>query len=354
MVTTLSTKLHRPGAHALTDFRVRTATADDLGALYDLAVATGGGFTTLPADRAALARKLERHRLSLGQIDLAPRDQVFLLLLENAATGEVVGTANLHACLGQDWPFYSYRVSRVHQTSREVGKKVSADVLLVVNEFDGATEVGGLFLRPDHRRGGLGRLLARSRYLFIAQHRACFAERVVAEMRGYHEPAGRSAFWDAVGRHFFDMDYLEADHLNAVHGNQFISDLMPRYPVYIRMLPAEAQAVIGQPHRDGRRAYDLLLEEGFRDEGYVDIFDAGPTLWAPTDELRAVRDSGVAPARLGDPGRAPTRLIAAGRGVEFRVACGGAAIEGEELVIAPAMAATLGVGARAQVRHVSF
>ncbi|MFP5456326.1 MAG: arginine N-succinyltransferase, partial [Alphaproteobacteria bacterium] len=50
------------------------------------------------------------------------------------------------------------------------------------------------------------------------------------------------------------------------------------------------QAAIGKVHDDGRAARALLLEEGFREEGYVDIFDAGPTLVAEIDQLRAVRD----------------------------------------------------------------
>jgi arginine/ornithine N-succinyltransferase beta subunit len=41
-------------------FRLRAATAADLEPLYEMAKLTGGGFTNLPADRNALARKLER------------------------------------------------------------------------------------------------------------------------------------------------------------------------------------------------------------------------------------------------------------------------------------------------------
>jgi arginine N-succinyltransferase len=70
-------------------------------------------------------------------------------------------------------------------------------VLHLVNDFDGASEIAGLFLHPDARTGGMGAMLARSRYLFIAQHRERFGDQVVAELRGWME-GDTSPFWDAV------------------------------------------------------------------------------------------------------------------------------------------------------------
>src|SRR3546814_7653885 len=107
---------------------------------------------------------------------------------------------------------------------------------MLSNDLNGASEVGGLFLHPAARAGGLGLLLARSRYLFIARHRARFGDRILAELRGVIDEAGGSPFWDGVAGKFFGMTFQEADQFNAVHGNQFIADLMPKHPVYIAML----------------------------------------------------------------------------------------------------------------------
>ena len=87
------------------------------------------------------------------------------------------------------------------------------------------------------------------------------------------------------------MDFSKADYLSSLGNYQFISDLMPKHPVYIRLLPPEAQAVIGVPHEGSRPAVELLTREGFRFEGCVDVFDAGPTLHCPRDEIRSVRHS---------------------------------------------------------------
>ena len=159
-----------------------------------------------------------------------------MLVLENTDTGEVRGTCQMMTQVGQRWPFYSYRLTTLTQHSQELERTVRADLLSLVTDLEGSSEVGGLFLHPGERAGGLGMLLARSRYLFIAMHRARFADRILAELRGIIDERGGSPFWDGVAGRFFGMSFQEADYFNAINGNQFIADLMPKHPVYIAML----------------------------------------------------------------------------------------------------------------------
>ena len=51
---------------------------------------------------------------------------------------------------------------------------------------------------------------------------------MIAEMRGVIDDQGRSAFWDAVGKHFFEIDFPKADYLSMVN-KKFIADLMPTF-----------------------------------------------------------------------------------------------------------------------------
>jgi arginine N-succinyltransferase len=104
---------------------------------------------------------------------------------------------------------------------------------------------------------------------------------------------GYSPFWEALGRKFFKMDFNEADRITAETNNQFITDLMPKYPIYTELLAQEAQDVIGKTHPDGKGARRLLETEGFRYENCVDIFDAGPTLVVPRDQIRTVKESKI-------------------------------------------------------------
>ncbi|MET0309348.1 MAG: arginine N-succinyltransferase [Sphingomonas sp.] len=266
---------------------VRPVCAEDIEALLALAALTGGGMTNLPADREALSEKIAWSERSLAETITAPEDEFYLLVLEDGH-GRVIGTASIFSRLGARWPFYSYKRSRVTHVSRDLERTFSTHLLHLVNDFDGATEVGGLFLHPSARTGGLGGLLARSRYLFIARHRERFADTVIADLRGWIAD-GRSPFWDAIAGPFFGSDFHDADFHNALHGNQFIADLMPRYPIYISMLPEAAREAIGRPHDASVAALRMLEAEGFIHDGYCDIFDGGPTVHARTDAIRTVR-----------------------------------------------------------------
>ena len=151
-----------------------------------------------------------------------------------------------------------------------------------------------MYLDENFRKNGNGSLLARTRYLFMAQFRDRFPESVMADLRGSFDKNGNSPFWNAVGSHFFEMDFAEADLYGAVNGNQFIADLMPKQPIYVNMLPADAQAVIGQCNVVGKPAMRMLEAEGFRWNGHVDIFDAAPSVDTKIDDIRSIKDSKLA------------------------------------------------------------
>jgi arginine N-succinyltransferase len=302
----------------MNSFRIRAARDEDLQHLYEMAKLTGGGFTNLPPDKPALRAKLDRSHAAFARGDEEDAtDDLFVLILENVETGEVRGTCQIFTRVGQKWPFYSYRIGTVTKHSQELKRTFRAEILSLVNDLEGCSEVGGLFLHPGERAGGLGLLLARARYLFIAQHRARFADRILAELRGVIDEAGGSPFWDGVAGRFFGMNFQQADEFNATHGNQFIADLMPKHPVYTAMLSESARSVIGLPHPSGRAAMRMLENEGFAFESYIDIFDGGPTMTARTDQVKTVREAQQATIATIDTGGEPA-LVAAGRLSSFQ------------------------------------
>ncbi|MBV9900224.1 MAG: arginine N-succinyltransferase, partial [Alphaproteobacteria bacterium] len=220
-------------------------------------------------------------------------------------------------------PFYSYHMSNLTQSSPELAKTFRNQLLTLTTDLEGSSEVGGLFLHPESRAGGLGSLLARSRYLFMKLHRQRFGDRTLAELRGVMDEAGNAPFWDALAGRFFDMSFPEADEFNAVHGTRFIADLMPKTPIYTAMLPESGRAVMGLPHPSGRAAMKMLEREGFHHDCYIDIFDGGPTMIAATDQIRTIRDSrALRVAAVEEEVEGPALLLAAGRGPGFRACCG--------------------------------
>jgi arginine N-succinyltransferase len=304
-------------------FRVRPAGNDDFQAIYEMAKLTGGGFTNLPPDRGALVEKLIRSEKGFASDATEPTDDMFLFVLENADTGQIRGTCQLFSMVGIEAPFYSYRIGTLTQTSKALGKTFRAQMLNLTTDLEGSSEVGGLFLHPGERAGGLGLLLARSRYLFMKLHRQRFARRVIAELRGVIDESGGSPFWDAIAGRFFAMNFQEADEFNAAHGTQFIADLMPKTPIYTAMLPETATHVMGVPHPSGRAAMRMLEREGFRQDCYVDIFDGGPTMVADTDNVATIRDSReLVLGAVEDEVEGPGMIFAAGTLRTFAAACG--------------------------------
>jgi len=333
-------------------FVIRAARDEDLQPLYEMAKLTGGGFTNLPPEKGALRNKLARSHEAFARTNDDLIDELFVLVLENVETGEVRGTCQIFTQVGQKWPFYSYRLGMVTKHSQELDRTFRAELLSLVNDLEGSSEVGGLFLHPKERAGGLGMLLARSRYLFIARHRARFGDRILAELRGVIDEAGGSPFWDGVAGRFFGMSFQEADEFNALHGNQFIADLMPKHPIYTAMLTESARAVIGRPHPSGRAAMRMLENEGFAYENYVDIFDGGPTMTARTDRVKTIaeaRTSSVSAIADGGDGA----LVATGTLADFRCGYGKIAQDGDTVRIDPASAEAIGIAAGDEVIHVA-
>ena len=299
-------------------YRIRPASGEDFRAIYQLAKLTGGGFTNLPADRGTLIAKLDRAGKSFARKEERQAGDLYVFVLEDPKTGKIRGTCQVFGQVGVVQPFYSYHISTLTQTSQELGKTFRNQRLSLTTDLEGSSEVGGLFLHPEMRAGGWGALLARSRYLFMKQHRARFGDRTLAELRGVMDEAGHAPFWDALAGKFFGMSFPEADEFNAVHGTRFIADLMPRSPIYLALLTEEAKGVIGQPHPSGRAALRMLEHEGFVFDRYIDIFDGGPTVTARTDDIRTVREAQAEKVTEIADGGPVKVLAAAGRLNKFR------------------------------------
>ena len=299
-------------------FVIRPARGEDFGAIYEMAKLTGGGFTNLPPDRGTLVAKLARSDDSFARTEDGQQGDMYMFVLEDPKQKVVRGTCQIFGQVGVIQPFYSYHLSTLTQSSPELGKTFRNQLLTLTTDLEGCSEVGGLFLHPAQRSGGWGGLLARSRYLFMREHRARFGERTLAELRGVMDEAANCPFWDGLAGRFFGMSFPEADEFNAVHGTRFIADLMPRTPIYVSLLDESAQAVIGQPHSSGRPALRMLEEEGFHYDRYIDIFDGGPTVVARTDAIRSVREAATETVQeIGEDGQ--TKVLAAtGRLKDFK------------------------------------
>lgn len=276
---------------------IRPISSGDLNELLTMAKNAGVGFTSLPANRDLLREKIQRSEAAFSVERDPSHNQSYLFVAEDLNTGQIAGVCGIESALGLDEPWYNYRMGTLVHASPQLNVYGRSNTLSLSNDHTGCSELCTLFLGADYRHSKNGSLLSKSRFLFLANFPERFDRRIIAEMRGVSDAQGHSPFWEGLGRHFFAMDFSEADYLSGLGNKSFIAELMPKLPIYTDLLSEEARKVIGQVHQNTVPALKMLEKEGLSNQGYVDIFDGGPTIEAEVAKIRAVKDSRTFVAR---------------------------------------------------------
>lgn len=332
---------------------IRPIRSSDYDALYQIAVESGHGFTSLPVNEELLRSKIKRVEESfVKQLD-KPFDEGYLMVLEDTETGEVVGTCGLEAAVGMVDAFYHYRLGTEVYHSEQIDVRNEVETLTLCHDYTGSAELCTLFLRESYRKNNNGRMLSRSRFLFLAQHAARFGETVIAEMRGESDAEGNSPFYSWLQQHFLGIDFVQADYLSGLGQKAFMAEMMPKNAVYVCLLPEEAQKVIGEVHRNTRPALNLLQAEGFRCRGYVDIFDGGPTVECNINDIRSVKESRLLTVNIGEmPASTTGYIISNTLLADYRATSADLLVsdETDEVTISAELAAGLMVAQGEQIR----
>lgn len=335
---------------------VRHATPDDVEALFELMAVVEVGMTSLPKDKAVLQRRLAQTADTLaGKVDKAAGR--YLFVLENHQTGKIVGISAIEVAVGKKEPFYDFRIMTQVHSSKELDVYNSLDVLVMSNDYTGASELCSLFVHPDYRSSDNGKLISKARMMFMAAFPDCFAQTVMAEMRGYFDEQGVSPFWTHFSSKFFKVDFDKVDYLIGTANKGFIAELMPRFPIYLDFVADEAKDAIGKVHPNTASALNLLEGEGLRFKNHIDIIDGGPKVEAAIKDLRAVEDSHVLTVAiddsLGDLTDSQAYLVANDDYINFRTAVvqlGSSCISHDSVQLSSEIAKALGVKVGEKVR----
>ncbi len=306
-------------------FVIRRAKLEDMGTLLKLARTVH--FINLPADSDAIGAKIAVSRASFqraasrterkkdlkpgrksrdGRVQgltagLAETDQ-FMFVLEDTESGSVLGTSQLIAHMGGPGnPNFGFKLEKRHFFAGDIKTGTSHIVARLYKDESGPTEIGGLILQSASRGANLGRFLSWVRFHFIGMRREMFADRVLAEMMAPVTDDGRSLFWEYLGRRFIPLSYIEAD-TQCGRSREFIAALLPHEDIYLSLLPPAARDVVGVVHKETVPARRILEQLGFAFRDFVDPFDAGPQLEAPTDDIPLV--GMTRPRVMGDPAEA--------------------------------------------------
>lgn len=268
----------------------RLVQTSDLESLLRVCQGADSRVYTLPRTRAEWERAIE------GSVDAAsrsvdvPGEEQYLLVLESDE-GELLGVAAIRATAGSQGTYFAFRNDVIHHASRDLAITNSVHVLTLSSDLTEHTQMSSFFV--DQRVSVAdAAVLSRARLALAGVDRARFAQNFIVSLAGWCDQTHASPFWDALGRKFFAMDFIDAER--AVSGGRnrsLIVELMPHYPVYVPMLPPAARAAIGQLHEHARLPFEILSGEGFGSEIYVDIFDGGPILEAHGSKLKTLATS---------------------------------------------------------------
>ncbi|SDR99603.1 arginine N-succinyltransferase [Pseudomonas prosekii] len=273
---------------------LRPVELTDLPQLQQLARDSLVGVTSLPDDSERLREKILDSNDSFNRDVESNGPENYFFVLEDLATERLTGCSEILATAGFAEPFYSLRNRHFTSASRELNIEHGVPALSLCHDLSGHTLLRGFHIDAALVRTPFSELLSRARLLFIAAHTARFSEAVITEIVGYSDEQGQSPFWNALGKHFFDLPYVEAERLCGLQSRTFLAELMPHYPIYVPMLPPAAQECIGRVHPDGQEAFDILEREGFETNSYIDLFDGGPTLFARTSTINSITRSHTA------------------------------------------------------------
>jgi arginine N-succinyltransferase len=77
----------------------------------------------------------------------------------------------------------------------------------------------------------------------------------------------------------------------------------------------------------------MLETEGFRFQGLIDIFDAGPTVAARRDDIKTVREARRLRLKLGEDAYGEEALVSTGAISQFRAVRAPVLIDGETAIL---------------------
>jgi arginine N-succinyltransferase len=326
-------------------FVVRPVHVADIPALEALAETATPGVHTLPRTRKSIAHAVERSTASFASRPERPGEEAYFFVLESAEDKALAGTATIAATAGSYGTFFAFRNDVIQQVSRDLDISHSVHALSLCSDLTGHSQLSGFYLRNRRRAGSEAQLLSRARLLFAALAPQRFSDRFFAAMAGITDVNACSPFWEALGRKFFQMDFLEAERIiEGARNRTLIVELMPHYPVYVPLLPHDAQAAMGRVHTEGALPLRILSDEGFEPDKYIDLFDGGAILQARRNALRSFCQA--LPSRVAsqtvhaDSGPKVACLIAAAREPDFRaivVECVSPDLSGSVVLEADAM-----------------
>lgn len=272
-------------------FVLRSVSESDLNDLYELSGTVF--FINLPHDKHLIKEKISKSLRTFKQPQADLSKNFYMFVLEDLKQNRVIGVSIIHAQHGTEQePHFYLRVGSEHKYSQTINTGFVHGTLKLGLETNGPTEIGGLVVDPSYRGNGekLGKQISFVRFLYMSMYKERFKPIVHSELMPPLDANGDSPLWEAIGRRFMNMDYVEADELSRSN-KEFILSLYPADNIYMTLLPYEARNAIGKVGKDTLPVKNMLEKIGFKYTNEVDPFDGGPHYRANINEIDPIKNS---------------------------------------------------------------
>ena len=271
-------------------FILRSVRTEDLKDLYKLSQMMV--FINLPADEEMISAKIQSSMKSFNNPSSDLFKNYYIFVLEDKSTNEILGVSMIHAQHGtENEPHFYLSVGQESKFSNTINTGFVHGTLKLGLDYNGPTEIGGLILNPDFRGHNekLGKQLSFVRFLYMARNPERFKPMVHSELMPPFDKNGNSPLWEAIGRKFLNMNYVEADILSRSN-KEFILSLFPSENIYQTLLPMEAREAIGKVGKETEPVRRMLESIGFKYTFEVDPFDGGPHYRCPLKEIKPIKE----------------------------------------------------------------
>lgn len=225
-------------------------------------------------------------------VDGDPDDVLLLAFADGGAPPQ--GCVRIRHRIGLSKPRYWFHVGyRVH-AAPDLGMFRRERTLLLGNDHTGATELSQIAVDPalSHADGQrLRATLVRSALIKIGEDLASETStadalpRIIAALPGVRAGDGSAPFWQGLGRHFYPEDPQRAWQRYGEQWLTHVAALLPRHPLVVSVLHADAQAAIGQINSRSQELALALSEAGFHAGQHIQIDDGGPIYELPASRL---------------------------------------------------------------------
>ena len=283
-------------------YLLREAKLEDIDQLLELSKV---GMTSMPNRKEEMLKKIERSIASFASDSSQPTG-CYLFSLEDTQNKTVVGTSAISA-VGSPVPTFRIVIEPLPDVT--IPHPHDSTLLELHADRAKASELCGLVLAESAQSKGIGHLLSKGRFLYIADHLSRFETSLFADIRGVISHEGNCIFWEGIGKTFCTLSFAEVEEIYRTKPNELFP-LFPNHPIYLSLLPKGVRDVVGVPHEKSEGALQLLIKEGFHLTDEIHPLDGGPRVQAPLLRIKSIREAKVARVIEREPENGFRSLIA--------------------------------------------